>query len=556
MRPRALKRGTLALATGSRPVRAALLILLALVIVSAQLAPSVVPQRRDGGIAAYTAKIVLEGGRLYVDAWDNKLPGIYYIDALAFLLFGVNRWALWLMETLFLYGAALLMYYLLDALYHRAWLVWSGTLLFVLLTRHPGLVSDIGFTEPHALLPQMICFVAGYQFLRQPQKRWGFILGAAAAAALVIKQTTIGVALAALPTLALSRHAVTRAPQRWAWLGATVAGGAATLGVISGFLLAQGILDDAIEASFVMASEFHQWVGEGAGVGHALLTTLIDNYFLISIAPFLPFVILGAVTIWRRVRARPYSGPPSAGEVVRLWAVVTFVVDLLLANITGRGYAHYYVSLIPATVLLVVEALPVLARLRERAAGRKRIFYNAARFYLVALALVPVFSMPVRFWLAAAGREVAAGPEQVDRVVAYVQANTLTDDQVLVWGANSAINFQSGRDSPTRYHYAYPLIVPDDATEANIDVILEDLREQQPAMIVDSASVDGDRVPPLDPIRRVIWWAKGGRYDIANLTSVYLFVMDHCEIVKVLDGVVIYQCAYTEASSGTPADET
>ena len=51
---------------------------------------------------------------------------------------------------------------------------------------------------------------------------------------------------------------------------------------------------------------------------------------------------------------------------------------------------------------------------------------------------------------------------------------------------------------------------------------------------------------PLDPIRRMIWWAKGGRYDVANLTSIYLFVMDHCQIVKVLDGVVIYQCAYLE----------
>ena len=79
------------------------LVLPALVLVffvSLQYAPSVTSQRRDSGIFAYTGKVITEGGLPYADAWDNKLPGVYYIDALAFVLFGTNLWALWLIENI------------------------------------------------------------------------------------------------------------------------------------------------------------------------------------------------------------------------------------------------------------------------------------------------------------------------------------------------------------------------------------------------------------------------------------------------------------------------
>src|SRR5512139_2091331 len=84
---------------GANWMKLALAALALVFVVSLQYAPSVIEQRRDSGIFAYTGKVIAHGGLPYVDAWDNKLPGVYYIDALAFLLFGTNRWALWLIEN-------------------------------------------------------------------------------------------------------------------------------------------------------------------------------------------------------------------------------------------------------------------------------------------------------------------------------------------------------------------------------------------------------------------------------------------------------------------------
>ena len=90
----------------------------------------------------------------------------------------------------------------------------------------------------------------------------------------------------------------------------------------------------------------------------------------------------------------------------------------------------------------------------------------------------------------------------------YITETTSPEDSVLIWGASSMLNFQTQRPSPSRFHYGYPLIVPGEYSQENIDQFVDDLEANQPALIVDATLNDGDRIPPLDPyIRRLV----GGR---------------------------------------------
>ena len=140
-------------------------------------------------------------------------------------------------------------------------------------------------------------------------------------------------------------------------------------------------------------------------------------------------------------------------------------------------------------------------------------------------------------FLAVAGGAMAARSSPVDgglgdfragaqqALTEYVMENTTPEDTVLVWGATTAINFQSDRNSPMPYHYGYPLIVPGYTTEEEIWQIARDLEMNMPTLILDSTMVDGDRIPPLDPDRRREWWAMGGRRDVANLGPIYQLVV-------------------------------
>lgn len=521
------------------------LVLLLVFLVSLQLAPSVSDQRRDSGIFAYTGFIISEGGRPYVDAWDNKLPGVYFIDALAFAVFGSNRWALWLVENLTLFFAALVMIWLLRRVYQRRPEVWIGPLILVLLARHPALVNDTNYTEPYALLPQVAVLAAGYQLLRDPRPRWAFIIGFAAAVALLIKQTTIGVALAFIPALLLSRHPIVRSERRWRWLGIIIAGGLACLLPVALYLLIFGILDDAINASFVMSSSFHEWVGrESVWIGRTVLTTFTSGGFPLVFGPLLPFIGIGMVLAWKQSRRRPAEDDTEgmANATLALWVLLTFCVDLVLANITNRGHAHYYVTLLPSVTILLTMVIRAMSEVDQHPAWEKRV--KQARMYLVAVLLgVPLSASLVSFWHA---NWNIIGPERKPDIAQYVIEHTLIDDTVLVWGAATAINFQSGRKSPTQFHYAYPLIVPDYTTEEVIDEMVKDLRRNMPVLVVDTTLRDGDRIPPLDPARRRLWWMEGGRRDTADLAPIFQFVAGNCRIERTIEEVAIYRCYYDD----------
>lgn len=520
------------------------LVLALVFLVSLQLAPSVSEQRRDSGIFAYTGLVIREGGRPYVDAWDNKLPGVYFIDALAFAVFGSNRWALWLVENLTLFFTAVVLIWLLRQVYKQRAEVWIGALVLVLLARHPALINDTNYTEPYALLPQIIVLAAGYQLLHKPRLRWAFAVGFAAGVAFLIKQTTIGVALAFIPAVMLTRHPIVISERRLRWLGMIILGGLTCLLPVVVYLLIFGILDDAFFASFVMARSFHSWVGrESVWIGRTLITTFTSGGFPLVYGPLLPFIGLGMYLAWKRgFRRTQDTRWEATNATLALWAMLTFLIDLVLANITNRGHAHYYVTLLPSTTLLLTAVIRQMNQYSQHPTWEKRIKH--ARMYLVAVLVgVPMSASLISFWLA--DWNIAA-PEKKREFVHYVIEHTLEDDFVLVWGAATVINFQSGRKSPTQFHYGYPVIVPDETTNDLVEDMVHDLYRNQPRLIIDTTLVDGDRVPPLDPVRRLQWWEEGGRTDTANLTPVYQFVATHCRVETTIDGVVIYRCQYED----------
>ncbi|MBN1681708.1 MAG: glycosyltransferase family 39 protein [Anaerolineae bacterium] len=524
-----------------------LILLILVVLTSLQLAPSVIDQGRDSGIFAYVGQVIRDGGVPYRDAWDNKPPGVYYINAFAFAVFGTNRWALWFIETITVFLTGLLLFSLLSQVYKRRFIAWVGTLSFVFLTRHPALVPDTNFTEVYALLPQVMAFFAGYLFLRQQRGVWAFMLGLSVGLAFLIKQTTVGVALMFIPAIIVSRHSVVYQRLRWRWLGIIACGGLSALGAVSLYLLKEGVLLDAINATFISPVAFHKWVSRGLVQNNVSVWStyqaLSGSVAPIVIGPVTPFLMAGAVIAARRVAARPYSDDEAAANAtLMIWTALTFVADLILANSTTRGHGHYYVTILPAMVLLISLAVSVVPPVQRQSRFRTRIATRLMYMYLIyALAGGAVAGALVRLWLVDWN---VRGPLRNESLSVYVTDHTNPEDKVLVWGATSSINFQSERLSPTQYHYGYPLIVPDYTAEDYVWETVNDLETNQPELIVDGGMVDGNRVPPLDPVRRQQWWNAGGRRDIANLEPVYQFVADHCTYVDEIEGRVIYECEY------------
>lgn len=507
--------------------------------------PSLRPQGRDSGIFAYTGQVVLDGGAPYRDAWDNKPPIVYLLNAAAFGIFGVNRWAIWIIEIIVLAITSLLFFNLVNTLYKRQWIAVVGTLLFILLMRQPRLIGDGNYTESYALLFQVLCLIFGYQFLQKPAAKWCFWFGLTASLAFMAKQTSAGVAVVFIPALLVSRNAIIRSPYQMKWVGSMALGSLAGIGVMVIYLAYHNVLTGAFEAIFITPTQLHSWISRRhVPIWETVQTSLTNEMVQSLMFPLAPLYLGGlAVAIRSALRKSPSNEADALPlSTFQVWVALSFVLDFVAANITNRAYYHYYITPLPAMTLLILIGLITLSKLSWPHPTCRLVKVGAWSYAGVMLIGLAAFIISTFVYFERNGSMF--GPAIKWRLAAYAETHTDPNDRVLVWGASSGINFQSGRRSPTNWHYGYPLLVPGEISEKYVADLVQDLNENPPEMIIDTTLQDGNRIPPLDPALRYEWWREGGRRDVENLKPIYDFVADHCMIVDEVRDAMIYRCQY------------
>ena len=105
----------------------------------------------------YVGHALVEGKALYRDVWDNKLPSIYYLNALLQLAFGANYALHWLAELLVLLATVALFAAFAARERLRFWA--PAAFAFAVILSLPPL-RHFGYTEPYAVLATMAALVA------------------------------------------------------------------------------------------------------------------------------------------------------------------------------------------------------------------------------------------------------------------------------------------------------------------------------------------------------------------------------------------------------------
>ena len=129
-----------------------------------------------------------------------------------------------------------------------------------------------------------------------------------------------------------------------------------------------------------------------------------------------------------------------------------------------------------------------------------------------------------------------------DRLLAdRIRDETVSDDSILVWGAESQIYSQSKRDAPTRFFFQYPLVKPGYANQTNRNEFIDDVIENRPAIIVDTGN---RRLSPLDPAARRDWRPTDKRYlhDPSTFERFFDFVDTEYEVLDEMSpGYTLYR---------------
>jgi hypothetical protein len=109
----------------------------------------------DNAMFEYVGRAIAHGRRLYLDVWDNKLPGVYYINAAWQVLFGQNYELHAVAEASIAFASGTLLALVLRSFGLRRWLPASTVLLLLLC-----LVFQFNTTEAYAL-PLLLAAILG-----------------------------------------------------------------------------------------------------------------------------------------------------------------------------------------------------------------------------------------------------------------------------------------------------------------------------------------------------------------------------------------------------------
>ncbi|HNF34650.1 MAG TPA: glycosyltransferase family 39 protein [Anaerolineales bacterium] len=520
---------------------------------------------RDGGFFLYAGSQIISGKIPYVDFWDSKGPAIFYINALGLFLGQGSRWGVWGVEFVFVFTW-------LSILYKTILKQWQhGAAVFGITLAALGLRIVLGYgnyTEEYALLFNALAVYLF--FVVDENKGWKYFgIGLLFGISFSFRANNIGGLFAVLIAIALAgfvgnlaktpnpNHRDTESRRfNGFFLGVSVtqwfkslfirllfvlAGFAAPLLLWVLFFQIHGAAWEMIFASIIFnfsyaSAKSREWLDIFGGFGR------YGMLWVGWVAAF-GYVVNGYHVLRKALHRNPLT-------LVDWFLFTWFPFEILLSNLSGRNFSHYYISWALAVAVYGAAlftsgtgfSLPKSLTALTTGVRTSFLYDGMVLFFIVGLLL---FSTPsIKRYGETVSRSFSGQSlEYSDPLVDAIRANTQQDDLVLTWYPETTLNFMAGRASPVKYVY-YPLFLEGTLPPGAETSYIEGLTSRRPEMIVDcSRAVDA--IPSLDPATREDQFSKPGvkkkMYFQPGMEEIFNFVAENYHVDTSVDGCLLFR---------------
>lgn len=431
---------------------------------------------KDSGVFLYFGWRILNGELPYRDMWDHKPPVIFYVNALGLAFADNSRWGVWLIELAALFFAAFLGYQLIKKLFGLFPAIFS--LLLWLLSLVP-LLQGGNFTTEYTLPLQFaaLWLIHHADGSKHPDRDL-FLIGLTGAIAFFMKQTAVGIWIAIVIYLTLQRILSKQGGQWMREMSFILLGGATFSAIVIIFFAIQGGLPQfwnaAFEYNFIYAGRINNNL-------MSTLDTIAKGIRPLTRVGLFQLAVVGCATAVIQLLFRKRS--MSSALPLLTIGLVNLPIELALIGMPGRTYPHYYMTLLP--VLAIFTGLTVWGILSLMP---KWEIPNGLKFALAA-GIAGVF-MWNSFDNYMNQLYVYRKLTKNETVVGYIVEHTSPDDQVLLWGAETSVNYFAQRKNPTRFVYQYPLHQEGYVDEVMINQFLDEIIQNRPKFIIDTGTQD------------------------------------------------------------------
>lgn len=440
----------------------------------------------DEGIYATIGQALRSGELLYVDVWDNKPPGIYFLyDFIS--RFSSSYTAPRYVATFFLILTSGALFYLAKRVYSGSTALWVlGVFSFLAIV--PLLETHISNAEIFFLLPTTLAVLLTFLIeFKSWSRRWYLGVGALLGVGFLFKTLVVFDGLAIL-SLLIFKYGL----QSLKDLRLIILGGLLVLIVPAVYLVSGGLTDDFIRAAFLNNFGYVK-------DGNQTTVSFIDiSNPVITVGGKILALGLAIWTIRRRFRSKV-----TPITLFYLWLVWTIFGALL----SGRPYLHYLIASMGAATLLIptlvgsvwpwskirdlslrswAQGLGVVAALSlalilgfggkiQLIVGTPELaryaegYYSNAYFYLSG-------QISQKTYFDFYGEPVTLNLKLRD----YVLENTNPTDRIYIWGNAPWVYFLTGRQPAAKYVVAYHLTF---VKEAMVET-LNELTANPPELVI------------------------------------------------------------------------
>lgn len=458
----------------------------------------------DDQMFAYYGWRIAHGATVYLDVWDNKPPGIYWINAVGMLVGGGSYYGVIAMCVLALIVAHAAFFVAAAAVYSRGAAALT-TILLGFYLMHADFTGGTNRTETFLVACELVA-VAFYLrgWVRGRWWTW-YAAGLFAGLAFLFKQ--VGLAVWGCMGLHLVALVVLRQLPWRTGLGRAVLlclGVATTVGAAAAYLAGQGALYEAYFATFTFNRAYFA-TGDSRFPYNYVTGYLLKNHFKpVMLLPTLMAVagVIHAFLWWLRPDLRPAEiatrlrAPKSTCPLHVPLFVAWFLVALYGALLSPHGFRHYLVPTIPPLLLLAGYLIHVLRaettllrRLQQRAwvaAAFVIMAYfagEAARWQFTAVSKVWVTRIDP--WLTGTGTYDAAHWEVVGQAV---KRHTGPGDRIHCWGYMPGVYLEARRINACRFTTTEKLGHVGGSAAFILHELEDTLRAQPPTVITIQAA--------------------------------------------------------------------
>jgi len=480
----------------------------------------------DVWLFAHYGRRLIDGATLYVDIWDNKPPGIFWINALGLWLGGGSIVGVWVIEGVAVASTAVLLYVTTRRMYGSLPAIACTLPAVLFLNIH---TYHVGCNRPSTffVLTELACF---YFYLRGVAGgRNRFVLlwtaGACGALGLAFKQSAVAATMAVgLHTVYLGIWGDVSGREAAGRVAALVAGWlCVVVVVVAGLWLTSdpGAAYDAI----VAFNRRYFLPGAGASVvpPFAWIESHLQNMGLALVlavgALLSPLVMRGAGPDGvatgggglARDNAAPDAGPPEVVQPPRYAFLLGawLVVAVYVAALGPHMRVAYLAIALPPLVLAMSHGIYLLLASGWCTCGRRRPFPVVVALvwctYMLIWPLHAQWDMAMRQYY----HRFVAPPDRLHAVRVDAIEN-LTDrrDSIFIFGYAPELYWQTGRSSAIRYIGTEKIAQLGPHGQPMLDDTLDRLAASPPKLIVLDGATPGESmsVGRLNTQRLAAWF--------------------------------------------------